>query len=32
VLKILAMSDLEHIPSPKIMHYLRPSGAEKRKD
>jgi hypothetical protein len=25
------MSYLEHIPSPKIMHYLRPSGAEKRK-
>jgi hypothetical protein len=30
-LKILVMSYLEHIPSPKIMHYLRPSGAEKRK-
>jgi hypothetical protein len=25
------MSYLEHIPSPKIMHYLRPSGAEKKK-
>jgi hypothetical protein len=23
---------LEHTPSPKIMHYLRPSGAKKRKD
>jgi hypothetical protein len=24
--------ELEHIPSLKIMHYLRPSGVEKRKD
>lgn len=26
------VSYLEHIPSPKIMHYLQLSGAEKRKD
>jgi hypothetical protein len=29
---ILAMSYLEHILSLKIMHYLWPSGAKKRKD
>jgi hypothetical protein len=31
-LKILVMNYLEHTPSLKIMHYPRPSGAEKRKD
>jgi hypothetical protein len=31
VLKILVMNYLEHTLSLKIMHYLRPSGAEKKK-
>ena len=32
LLKILVMNYLEHTPSLKIMHYPRPSGAERRKD